>query len=118
MRCFYHRDVEAVAGCKNCSRGLCPACAVDVGNGLACRGRCEDEVRALNWVIARNKKAYQKTESAYLRTALFYAVVAGVFFVGAIFDWRGFAWVLFPASAILGLAAWLHYSTGRKFARD
>ena len=66
MRCFYHQDADAVATCKNCGRGLCAGCAVDVGNGLACPSRCEEEVRALNRVIARNKTAYQKTSGAYV----------------------------------------------------
>lgn len=33
-------------------------------------------------------------------------------------DWRGVAWVLTPAGIIFGLAAILHYSTGRRFGRE
>jgi hypothetical protein len=47
MRCYYHHDSEAVGTCKNCGRGLCPACVAEVENGLACQHRCEEEVRAL-----------------------------------------------------------------------
>jgi uncharacterized membrane protein YedE/YeeE len=115
MRCFYHPDTDAVAGCKNCSRGLCTACAVDVGNGIACRGRCEEEVRALNRIIAQNKLAYEKARSAYWRTSLFYATLAVVFLMAGLADWRGFGWVLLPASGILALSAWLYFSTGREY---
>jgi hypothetical protein len=45
MKCFYHHDQDAVGECKSCGKGLCPACAVDLGKGLACRQRCEDNVR-------------------------------------------------------------------------
>ncbi|MBI2834374.1 MAG: hypothetical protein HYX76_08110 [Acidobacteria bacterium] len=117
MRCFYHRERDAVATCKNCGRGVCPDCAVDVGNGLACRDRCEAEVRSLNEIISRNKTAYQKTQSAYARTALFYAVVALACALAAVMDWRGYGWVLGPAGVIFAVAAYLHYSTGRKFER-
>ncbi len=47
MRCFYHQDQEAVGSCKSCGKGLCAACAADLGRGLACRGRCEADVRAM-----------------------------------------------------------------------
>lgn len=118
MRCFYHPETEAVAACKNCSRGLCAGCAVDVGNGMACRDRCEEEVRALNRIIAQNKLAYAKARAAYWRTSAFYGVLALVFFAAGLADWRGFGWVLLPASGILALSAWLYYSTGRKYAPD
>jgi hypothetical protein len=118
MRCYYHPTVEAVAGCKNCSRGLCMECAVDVGNGLACRARCETEVRALNEIIQRNKTAHQKTQSAYVRTAIFYGGLGGLCLLAGVLDWRGFGWVLTPAGLVFLFAAWLHYSTGRKFERE
>jgi hypothetical protein len=117
VRCHYHRDVEAVASCKNCSRGLCDACAVDVGNGLACRNRCEGEVRALNEMIERNKAAYTKTSGAYVRTAGFYGVLAAMLFIAAAVDWRGLRWMLVPAGAVCAFAGYLHYSTGRKFVQ-
>ena len=118
MHCFYHQDIDAVAVCKNCGRGLCVTCAVDIGNGLACQNRCEDEARALNRVISRNKSAHETTSGAYWRVALFYGVVGAAFIIGGIMDWRGFSWLLYPAGAIFLLSAVLHYSTGRKFQRE
>jgi hypothetical protein len=118
MRCFFHREVDAVAACKNCGRGLCAGCAIDVGNGMACPGPCEDEVRALNRVLARNKTAYQKTSGAYARIAAFYALVGVVFLGAGVADWRGYAWMLIPAGAIFIVAGLLHYTTGRRFERE
>lgn len=57
MRCFDHPDREAVGVCKSCQKGLCGECAVDLGQGLACRGRCEETVRGLIALIAGNLKA-------------------------------------------------------------
>lgn len=34
MKCFYHSQADARGICKNCSKGLCEECAVDVGNAL------------------------------------------------------------------------------------
>lgn len=115
MRCYYHHDVDAVAVCKSCSRGLCSSCAADVGNGMACRNRCEAEVQAINDIIRRNKTAYEKTHGAYARTAVFYAVVAAVFFVAGLFNWRGLGWMFVPAGIVFALAAYLHFSTGRRY---
>ncbi len=61
MRCFYHHDRESVGGCKSCGKGLCPECAVDMGKGLACRGRCEEDVRQLVTLIDRNIKLTAQT---------------------------------------------------------
>jgi hypothetical protein len=47
MECFQHEGRPAVGSCRACFRGLCRGCAVDLGRGLACAGRCEDGVRAL-----------------------------------------------------------------------
>ena|ERR1700677_3169789 len=44
MNCFYHPTTVAVGLCKSCSKGICTECAVDMGKGLACKGRCEQDV--------------------------------------------------------------------------
>lgn len=54
MRCFYHQDKEAVATCKSCGKALCAECAVDLGKGVACRGRCEDDARNIIELVERN----------------------------------------------------------------
>ena len=61
MHCFYHQDKEAVGSCKSCGKGLCPDCAADVGKGLACRGHCEEDVRAVVALIERNIKLSPQT---------------------------------------------------------
>jgi hypothetical protein len=47
MRCYDHRDQEAVAVCRVCGRGICGTCAVQVGNVLACRNRCEGDAQTI-----------------------------------------------------------------------
>jgi|SRR5579883_1015470 len=61
MSCFYHHDRKSVGGCKSCGKALCPECAVDLSKGLACRGHCEDDVRALIALIERNIKLSPQT---------------------------------------------------------
>jgi hypothetical protein len=47
MECFHHEGRPAVGSCRACLRGVCRGCAVDLGRGLACAGRCEEAARAL-----------------------------------------------------------------------
>ena len=47
MECFEHRGEPAVGTCRSCFKGVCRSCAVDLGRGLACAGRCEEPARAL-----------------------------------------------------------------------
>jgi hypothetical protein len=61
MKCFYHQDRDAVGSCKSCGKGLCPECAVDLGKGLACRNRCEDDAKAVIALIEQNIKITART---------------------------------------------------------
>jgi len=47
MECFEHAGLPAVGTCRSCFKGVCRSCAVDLGRGLACAGRCEEPARAL-----------------------------------------------------------------------
>lgn len=48
MRCFVHRDVEAVGTCRACNKGVCPDCVVDLGHSISCRGSCETKAQSLH----------------------------------------------------------------------
>jgi hypothetical protein len=93
MRCYYHRDQEAVGVCKSCGRGLCAECAADIGKGLACRSRCEEDARAIVQVVNRSIRLGAKSEAllhanqrSRLGAALLYLVLGGVFLVGGWMD--------------------------------
>lgn len=58
MHCYTHQSTPAIGICKTCFKALCPECAVDVGNGLACRGACEAKVNELNQMWDRSAKIY------------------------------------------------------------
>ena len=88
MHCFYHRDKDAVGTCKSCGKGLCAECAVDLGKGLACRGRCEADVHAIISLVDRNiqlqpttTRLIQAGNSARVAGSLFFLVTGVVFLV-------------------------------------
>ena len=96
MRCFYHQDKEAVGSCKSCGKGLCPECATDLSKGLACRGHCEDDVRAVIELVDRNIKLQptatrliQAGGSARLAGSLFFLASGAVFLIYGLTSERG-----------------------------
>jgi hypothetical protein len=94
VKCFYHREADAVGSCKACSKGLCGTCAADVGKGLACRDSCEEQVRNINQLVDRNirvsptsERVLGKYSRAYLATGVFQILAGGVFaFLGQSMD--------------------------------
>ena len=54
MRCFVHREAEAVGTCRSCNKGLCGSCASDLGHSISCRGDCERKANTLNSQVAQS----------------------------------------------------------------
>ena len=118
MKCFYHPDRDAVATCKNCSRGVCPECSAEVAPGIACRGKCEADVAALNLVLERSKSAYQKTGAAYARNALV-MLICGALFIGfgmlpVLMSQNYGAFFLVPVGAVFLLWSYFSYRSGKQ----
>jgi hypothetical protein len=118
MRCFNHSTVDAVAICKNCNRGVCRECATEFPNGIACKGKCEAEVEALNLLLDRGKTEYQKARTAYSRNAIVYLLLAAVFGIWGVTE--------VPSRPLLGgpmmlgglvfvIAAIFNYSLSKKY---
>lgn len=115
MSCFYHQDRDSVGGCKSCGKNLCPECAVDLGRGLACRGRCEEDVRALIGLIDRNVRLSPQTgrilessRKVRLSAATFNLVTGGLFIAWGLTDRERFGFIIilgacFVAYGLFGL---------------
>jgi hypothetical protein len=39
MKCYYHPEIEAIATCVVCGKGICKICSVDVAGRITCQ-RC------------------------------------------------------------------------------
>jgi len=129
MRCFYHQDREAVGVCKSCGKGLCPECAVDLGKGLACRGRCEADAQAVIQLIEQNvrhmdvveralqgrRSVLQQSSSTRYATGLFLAVAGAIFTITGSVEELPFAFALGIAFLIFGVY-W--FILARRFAKD
>jgi len=113
MKCFNHPIVDAVGICKSCQKGLCPGCAADQGRGLACKGRCEDDVRSIVALIDQNVRLSRTSASvlvSHRRTSTLahgFALIMGLVFVvwGIVSPWQPFNFALIMGSlfALYGL---------------
>jgi hypothetical protein len=54
--------------CRACTRGVCRSCAVELGLGLACAGRCEEAARALIASLEQSMRFQQLGVGAAART--------------------------------------------------
>jgi hypothetical protein len=120
MRCYYHRDREAVGSCKSCGKGLCPECAVDLTKGLACRGRCEAAVEAVINLVERNirvspttTRLVQASGSARLAGSLFIVVCGVVFLAFGLLSERRLNFVAILGACFLGYGLFLYFWSRR-----
>lgn len=81
MLCFNHPEKYAVGICKSCQRGLCGDCATDLGHGLACKGKHEEQVATLEKIINQSAKIYAVTPRTRNAAPLFYGFM-GVVLIG------------------------------------
>jgi hypothetical protein len=88
MKCYYAPSEDAIGVCKCCGRGLSHEFAVDLRKGLACKGRCEEDVKALIGLVERNIAASVRADEILRRSAgtsiwsSVFSVITGAFFVG------------------------------------
>src|SRR5207302_6215916 len=105
MKCFYHETRDAIGVCKSCGKGLCRECAVDLDKGLACRGRCEEDARAVIALIDRNIRFEPTVSSIIARTRRGRVGAAVFYFVcGAAFIAWGFTMPELHVILFLGVA--------------
>ena len=116
MKCFKHSQSDAVGTCKNCQKGLCHECAVDVGNGIACKSGCEDRVIAINELIDRNMGTHQKIRQVYSRNAAIGTLAGLLLLVIGLADPR-FTSFFVPMGIIVLLFSAVSYFAGRKFTQ-
>ncbi len=124
MRCFYHPETEAAAICKNCHKGLCPDCALDVGNGMACKDspdHCPDAVRLGNKVLERSRRSYQNAAQTYGRYAIVTGLMGALFTLGGLSFFKGdtrlIGTVIAPIGLLMLLLSLYYWLARRSFSR-
>lgn len=80
MNCFNHRTVPAIGNCKSCGKALCEDCLVEVVDGLACKGACEERVRRLNALLDQNLNI-TATANKNIKSASLFRIAFGLAFL-------------------------------------
>ncbi len=120
MRCHTHRDVDAVGVCRSCGKGVCGDCAADLGRGLACAGRCEEDVRRLVELADRSAQQLERSQAlvgnaaSLYRSLAWFLVVVGLVFLGWSFTLEaaaGFVRVVGVVLLLFGLV--VRWAAGR-----
>ncbi len=114
MKCFSHRDHEAVGVCKSCNKAVCGECAIDSGRGLACSSQCEKAIADENQIIDKSKQIYGiGKKPALMPTGLLVQFFFGFTFtgygiyqkaIGATVPWLVF--VIGVGFVVIGCIAW------------
>ncbi len=88
MKCFNHHALDAIGCCKNCGKGLCSTCAVDLQFALSCRGECESELAAIRAQISRTRKLLDTQRRFRLAAPVFFVVIGAVFLAADVLGHR------------------------------
>ncbi len=86
MQCFNHPTYEAAGVCRNCGRALCHDCIAICEEAVACKGKCEARVEAIQQMITTNQVTSRALPGQVRQNGI-YAMACGVLFalMGGIF---------------------------------
>jgi hypothetical protein len=104
MECAEHAGRAAIGLCRACLRGVCRDCAEPQRLGLACRGRCEADVRALAATLEQSMRTAALSSGLVQGTPRLWAGLAVVSLsVGVFVIVFGLSLPEFRTIALLGL---------------
>jgi len=100
MKCFVHHNSDAVGTCRACNKGLCPACATDLGHSICCAGDCETKARTLHSQVQQSAVVLSAQRRNRFLAPIFF-IGAGAIFIVFSSQGRG-PWTSFAAAIGLG----------------
>ena len=93
-------------------------CVADVGNGVACKGKCEAEVQAVNQMIQRGIKSRNASGNYYKKITLMWSLISLAGFVTSFLLWQsgrnGFGLIPIAVAALIG--AFIYGSMVKKYS--
>ena len=119
MKCYYDSTEDAVGACKSCGRGLSHGHLTEMAKGLACRGRCEEDVRMLITLIERNVSSSAATNRILKRSSAtgygsgFFYVILGAIFAITGYGQDGLDFSFYMGAAFLAYGVWTFFRTYR-----
>ncbi len=117
MKCYYHPDYDAVGICKNCQKGICKECVTEIDTSLACKDRCEEDVKRINFTVEKSYQMLQTrlVQSTHSGGAIVYTILGILFILYGLFiiDLE-LAYLLIPAGCAFLLAGYMSFRNSKK----
>ena len=103
MQCFNHHESAAVGMCKHCCKGLCSACATDLGYGLACHDVHEEQVTSTHAMVTKATRLQSVNRSNKYLGPAFFIVLGSLFAIWGFVTEGGAMNFLFAIGAVFVL---------------
>ena len=114
MQCFNHHESAAVGMCKHCCKGLCPACATDLGYGLACHEVHEEQVTSTHAMVTKAARLQSVNRSNKYLGPAFFIVLGSLFGAWGFVTEHGVTNFVFAMGAVFFLYGVFLFSVVRK----
>ncbi|OOG54349.1 hypothetical protein [Rhodanobacter sp. C03] len=114
MQFFNHHESAAIGMCKHCCKGLCAACATDLGYGLACRELREEQVTSTHAMVTKAARLQSVNRSNKYLGPAFFIVLGSLFATWGFVTEGGVTNFIFPMGAVLVLYGVFLLSAVRK----
>ena len=119
MKCFNHRELDALAVCKHCGRALCANCSAEVGLAVACKGRCEAEVASILDLHQRGKTAYDKAAASHSKNGVFIGLMGLGFTLFGLVGWGNGGGFMLPMGLLFLVSSAFSFHSAKKYrSRD
>ena len=87
MKCFNHRELDAIAVCMRCGRALCSGCLSEVEGITACRARCEAAIEASQKLMQSSQQLMQVSRQRIELQAPVYVGLAYFLYANGLGSW-------------------------------
>lgn len=106
MNCYYRQDQVSVGVCRNCLKGICSNCAVDIGGGIACKNNCETHAKKIVQYLQSSMSNADSYKKIYAKSG------KGILFSSFIVFAIGLVYILFPFFYGESDGDWFYYVGG------
>lgn len=93
MKCFNHRELDAIAVCMRCGRAVCSGCLAEVDGVTACRERCEAGITAAQQCLQASLQLMQVSRKRIALQAPVYFGLAYFLYANGVGSWSFVAFV-------------------------
>jgi hypothetical protein len=119
MKCYNHQEIDAIGLCKSCQKGVCQGCLALVDGSVACKGTCQEDVAALNYMIKRGRKVYENLGKQWGPSIIINGI-GGAFFLGfGLFNFgKTSSWLLIGLGSIMIVGGIMSLIQGKRMGEQ